>query len=245
MIEPAATRLVSVKNWPRRLLSAAGDRELVTPLEQHGRPEELVVDPGDLERRRARPAPGGPAAWSAASTAATRWRRPARPTRRSRAGSSSCSCSARTCRSPSWKATLTRISAQKLLSIEPESLMNSRQRDLAEHPEHRDQQRLRRQQVGGQEEAEQGQVEPEAEPGQHEGHHRGQEQGQQHGRDGDDQGVLEVQPELALLPGLLVVVEGPAAEGEVAVGLGVGVVAERVDQGPEQREQPDQRRAPP
>ncbi len=115
-----------------------------------------------------------------------------------------------------------------------------RQRDLAVEPEQRDQQRLLGQQVGRGEQPEQDQVEPEAEAGHHEGHAGGEEQRQQHGGHGDEQRVEEVAGEVALLPGVRVVLEGEPAERDVAVLRGVGVVAEGVEQRPQHREQPDQ-----
>ena len=54
MIDPAATRLVSVKNWPRRLFSALVTGNLSPAGHQHGGPEELVVDPGHLQGRQRR-----------------------------------------------------------------------------------------------------------------------------------------------------------------------------------------------
>ena len=50
---PAATRLLSTKNWPLRLFSADVIGQLVAGGHQDQRPEEVVVDEGDLSVARA------------------------------------------------------------------------------------------------------------------------------------------------------------------------------------------------
>ena len=97
-IEPAAIRLLSVKKTPSRFASARRDRPLVAGLDQHDRPEEVVVDQvnssvasaASAGRQSGRMMPKNCRATPAPSTRAA--------SVSSTAGSSSCSSTARTCR---------------------------------------------------------------------------------------------------------------------------------------------------
>jgi hypothetical protein len=223
-----------------QVVERAGDGELVTVGEQHGRPEELVVDPGHLQRRQRgdrRPAqrqgeleelPRDVGAVDLGRLVDLVRDRLHVVAQHQRA-----------------EADLERRVDQDQPEIAVEQLAvgvePGRQRRLVERAVDRDQQRLRRQQVGRDEEAEEGQVELEAEAGQDERDARGQEQGEYDGRDGDVERVEELLPELPALPRLPVVVEGEPTEREVAVRRGVVVVAERVEHAPQQGRQPADR----
>ena len=97
-IAPAATRLLSTKNWPLRLFSADVIGHLVAGPHQHQGPEEVVVDPGHLERREGGERRPRQRQDDLPVDVATPTRRRRSPPRSARAAASSCSCSARTCR---------------------------------------------------------------------------------------------------------------------------------------------------
>ena len=224
---PRREQVVVGEELPAQVVERTGDRELVAlPTEEHGRPEELVVDPGDLERGQRR-------------KGRTDQGHGELPVLTPHAGAVDLGLLVDLVRQrlhvvaehegaeAHLEGDVDRDQPPVAAEHGPRVAHEERQRDLPEHPEDRDQQGLRRQQVGGEEDRQQGEVEAVAEARQHERDHRGQEQRQEHGRHRDDQRVEEVLPEAGVLPDVAVVVEGPAAEGEVAVLLGVGVARGR------------------
>ena len=191
MIDAGRDQVVVHEELALQVVQGGRDRQLGPRLHQHQGPEEVVVDPRDLERReggergpreRQDDAPVGPPHARAVHDGGLvellgqRLHVVAQHERTE----------------AQLEGDVDRDDPEVLVVEEPVVAQDRRQRQEQEHPEERRDDDLRREQVRRGEHHEQRRLKPPAVARDGERHHRGEEQHEDHGRDQDDDRVEEV-----------------------------------------------------